>query len=373
MNSGRRLYALRPHFITIPVLMLVLLGSALLPPLPAAAESPPILSATAEIEEQGTVSGVLPRDGGVAFVVWHGGPLAQLLAATAGEGCIARSVWSMVAGRFVGYSTDAPAFVNASWLIAYPAEIPGPAPVLVVCDGVSVATQPDTPVVMQRLVIGRSVEGRPLEVSCAGDGPRFVLLVGGMHTGTEANTVTIARRVLREIELGRMPIPGNATICVLPLMNPDGIARDEHTNANGVDLNRNWPAENWHPDAYHPASGAVSGGARPLSEPETEALAAFVRDTAPAVVVVWHSYAALVEGNSVPLAGRLGRAYAKASGLEYIEHWAPYPITGQFIDDMAEDGQAAIDVELRWTDDSGSDSHLDGIRALLAELERAMP
>ncbi|MDA0814959.1 MAG: DUF2817 domain-containing protein [Chloroflexi bacterium] len=331
-------------------------------------ESDPALnSATPSVA--GAFSRALPRHGRTAFVVWNGGPIDQLLAAAIDQGCTVRSVWVMTdGGRFVGYRAGAPDFVNAQWVARYPSDIPGPTPVLVVCAEVSVAMLPDTVTALNRIVIGRSVQGRPIEVACVGEGLHLVLLVGGMHTGTEKNTVTIARRIMDDMAQGRLSIPLVVQLCVLPVLNPDGLIHDERTNANGVDLNRNWPSADWQPDAFHPASGPVSGGARPLSEPETQALSDFVRDADPAIVIVWHSYAALVDGNGVPLARKLGRAYAEASGLDYLEHWDPYPITGQFIDAMEEQGVAAIDVELRWSNDSGSDAQVEGVQALLVEL-----
>jgi len=339
------------HIFVLATFLSVAIGGVLAAALPRAAyaDAPPteVRSAERASTEEAAATrlvGPLPEGGGTGFVTWFGGTVGELLTAAGERGCAARSVWALLDGEFVGYSTGSPAFVNAEWTSAYPASIPGPAPFLVVCAEVQNTLLPDTPTTIHRLVIGRSVEGRPIEVSCAGEGTHLALLVGGMHTGIEANTVTLARRVEQEMRQGVLAIPDGVQLCVLPVLNPDGLARDERTNANGVDLNRNWPAEDWSAEAFHPASGPVSGGPRPLSEPETQALADFVRDVAPAVIVTWHSYAALVDGNSLPLAGRLGRAYAAAAGLEYVEHWDPYPITGQLIDAMERDGVVAIDV-----------------------------
>src|SRR5690606_17604114 len=90
------------------------------------------------------------------------------------------------------------------------------------------------------LVIGLSVQGRPIEVSCFGTGDRLALLVGGMHTGVELNTSTLAMELEDEARRGVLGIPDGTLLCVLPMLNPDGFAADERTNANGVDLNRNW-------------------------------------------------------------------------------------------------------------------------------------
>ncbi|MDA0269537.1 MAG: DUF2817 domain-containing protein [Chloroflexi bacterium] len=316
----------------------------------------------------GTIGGTLPHFGGTGFVIWNGGPVHRLVEAAGEQGCAARSVWVMVGGRFVGYNAGAPPFVNAHWLSQFPTDIPAQTPLLVVCSEASIAMLPDTPSVLEEVVIGHSVQGRPIEMFCVGDGSHLVLLVGGMHTGVEENTVTLARQMVVEMERGGLSIPLVVRLCAIPVLNPDGLAHDQRTNANGVDLNRNWATSDWHPEAFHPASGTVSGGTAPLSEPETRALADFVIVARPTIVVVWHSYAALVEGNDIPLAEHLGLAYAEAAALDYVEHWEAYPITGQFIDAMEAAGVAAIDVELRWSDDSDAAAQQDGVNALLTAL-----
>jgi hypothetical protein len=316
----------------------------------------------------GTIVGTLPHLGGTGFVIWNGGPVDRLVEAASEQGCAARSVWVMVGGRFVGYNAGAPAFVNARWLSQYPTDIPAQTPLLVVCNEASISMLPDTPTVLEEVIIGHSVLGRPIEMFCVGDGAHLVLLVGGMHTGIEENTVTLAREIVLEMERGGLSIPLVVRLCVIPVLNPDGIALGQRTNANDVDLNRNWATSDWQAEAFHPASGTVSGGTKALSEPETRALADFVSAARSAIVVVWHAYAALVEGNAIPLARHLGLAYAEAAALDYVEQWDAYPITGQFIDAMEAAGIASIDVELRWQDETDAAAQQDGLNALLTAL-----
>jgi Zinc carboxypeptidase len=72
---------------------------------------------------------------------------------------------------------------------------------------------------------------------------------------------------------------------LVPTANPDGLAARTRQNAHGVDLNRNWPAA-WARNGA-PWDGYYSGP-RPLSEPETQAVAAFLRRLRPHYVVSLH-------------------------------------------------------------------------------------
>ena len=124
-------------------------------------------------------------------------------------------------------------------------------------------------------MIGHSVEGRPIEaVHVGGKGP-VVLVVGCIH-GNEC----AALPVVRELERAQ---PAHEDLWVIPEANPDGAAHGERLNAHGVDLNRNFPA-GWRPgprDGYYP-------GPRALSEPESQAMLAFIRRIHPAITIWFH-------------------------------------------------------------------------------------
>lgn len=158
---------------------------------------------------------------------------------------------------------------------------------------------------LQRLgeveVIGTSVEDRPIHaVHLGGEGP-VVCVTGGIH-GLEYIGVQVALRVA---ELG--PLPG-ARLVVLPVLNPDGYARtwrdrgrgrvrDLRKNARGVDLNRNFPlpydsaAPSWLPGAgSSDPDAATYRGTGPLSEPEAQAVARWMRQYRPHSSVNCHSF-----------------------------------------------------------------------------------
>jgi len=158
---------------------------------------------------------------------------------------------------------------------------------------VAAATTPTviaTPVLGHE-VIGYSVRHRPIVAYHLGNpaAKRTALLIGQMH-GDEHAGVLVARTLLHIDQ----SISG-VDLWVIPTMNPDGNAAGTRQNADGVDLNRNWPDHWVHnttpcytgPDPLANAGGCNSGP-RPLSEPEDVAVHRFLRRLHPHYVVVLH-------------------------------------------------------------------------------------
>ena len=108
-----------------------------------------------------------------------------------------------------------------------------------------------------------SVEGRPIAAIRRGDpAGRRVLVFGVIHGDEQAGLQVIA--VLTEL-----PVPPGVDLYLVESMNPDGVAQNTRGNANGVDLNRNFPY-NWGPIGA-PGDGQYAGPAA-ASEPETQAV-----------------------------------------------------------------------------------------------------
>lgn len=122
--------------------------------------------------------------------------------------------------------------------------------------------------------IGRSVEGRPIEALTVGEGPTRVLVIGSIH-GDEIESLDATDALVDLLD------DAEVTVRIVRDLNPDGTARGRRTNANGVDLNRNFPASNFSPSRAR--------GLSPLSEPESAALAVELDLFGPDVVVVCHS------------------------------------------------------------------------------------
>lgn len=215
--------------------------------------------------------------------------------------------------------------------------------------------------------IGRSVEGRAIEAVTVGTGKRTVVVIGGLHTGNEDETVDLVTNLSRAYSSGEHTIPDGLRLIFIPEANPDGLANGERTNANGVDLNRNWPTEDWAQYAFH-GDAEVFGGQHPLSEPETAALYDYVVGIRPEFVLSFHGYAGVVHHNTEADAANLGEAFAEAAEYEPIGEWDFYPITGELIEGLAEAGIAAADVELWESDDMSFDRALAGLQAVLEEI-----
>lgn len=139
----------------------------------------------------------------------------------------------------------------------------------------------------RQVTIGHSVQGRQLDAVELG-GPaavRTVLVVGCIH-GNESAGIAIARRLLTATT------PPGGVLWVVPNLNPDGVAADTRQNADGVDLNRNFP---WRWRALGIRGDLQYAGQRPLSEPETRAAYRLISRVRPQITIWFHQPQALVD------------------------------------------------------------------------------
>lgn len=238
-------------------------------------------------------------------------------------------------------------------------------------------------------IIGYSALGHPLEVHRFGAGPDHIVFIGGIHGGYEWNTVLLAYAVIDYLAAHPAAIPPNVTVEVIPAANPDGVvkvvgrpgrftvaeiaadARPGRFNGNAVDLNRNWDCR-WAPVGLW-GKTEVSGGGSPHSEPETQALIAFLRDPQVKAAIFWHSavpgvFAGGCEATFEPGVA-LAQVYAAASGYPYQPAFTSYTVTGDSVDWLAAHGLPAIEVELRTHDALEWEQNLAGVLAVLAYFE----
>jgi hypothetical protein len=248
-------------------------------------------------------------------------------------------------------------------------------------------------------VIGRSVEGRPIEAYIYGQGDTHLLFVGGIHGGYEWNSVSLAYAFMDymeehpEIIIPRI-IPENITIAVIPSLNPDGVYKvvgkegrfsvndaPEDTDSTGigrfnshaVDLNRNfdckWQAEStWR-------GNTVSAGKGAFSEPESQALRDFVLEYKPSAVVFWHSqagavYASECEDGILPITRDIMNEYADAAKYQAVDSFDAYEITGDAEGWLASIGVPAITVELSTHETIEWEQNLAGVRAVLRYFDK---
>ncbi len=102
--------------------------------------------------------------------------------------------------------------------------------------------QTSAPDLFQVEEVGRSVEGRSLNLVRFGGGPCHILLWSQMH-GDEPLTTTalfdLLEYVRRHREHPRVArLLSALTLHVVPLLNPDGAERFQRCNAQGIDINR---------------------------------------------------------------------------------------------------------------------------------------
>jgi protein MpaA len=171
-----------------------------------------------------------------------------------------------------------------------------------------------------------SVHGTPLYTrDVPADGAKLrVLVVGGIH-GDELSSAAVA---FHWLALARqqpgVDLPQPVHWRFIPMLNPDGalLHPPRRANANGVDLNRNFPTPNWERDAstyWEKRTGKDPRrwpGPRPLSEPESRFLHDELARFKPDLIVSIHApYGVLdFDGPSVP-PSRLGRLYLDQVGI----------------------------------------------------------
>lgn len=236
--------------------------------------------------------------------------------------------------------------------------------------------------------IGYSVAGFPIESYSYGTGPKRIVFVGGIHGGTEWNTVLLAYAAIDYFDRHPEMVPPALTLQIVPSANPDGqrlvtgswgrflpenvgvAVAEGRFNQNGVDLNRNWGCA-WSETAWW-GNREISAGTAPFSEPETRALRDFfLSDGNPVqAVVFWHSAVpGVFAGGCAGIyaaAERLATIYAQAAGYPHGESFSYYPITGDATNWLSEQRIPAIIVELETRDDPEWPQNLDAMLAVLA-------
>ena len=157
--------------------------------------------------------------------------------------------------------------------------------------------------------IGRSVGGAPILAERLGTpGGPVVLLVGLLH-GDESGSNAVLRAVRRDILVNS----SGADVWIVRTASPDGVAAGTRENARGVDLNRNFPTSDWQKTPRGKNFSGVSAG----SEPETVALAGFVREFRPVLSVWFHQVGPMVDPH--PLGDiRIMRKFASVTGYPLV-------------------------------------------------------
>lgn len=270
--------------------------------------------------------------------------------------------------------TDTPRPINAPLTdIPAPTRTPAPPPGIAPTDTPAVFTPLPTPADSPAQTVGTSAGGRAIRAYRYGTGERVLLLVGGIHGGWEANTVTLMNELRAHFTDNPNAVLPGVSVVIIPALNPDGVvvgaSLEGRFNANGVDLNRNW-ACGWQPEAVW-REGPVDPGSTPFSEPETRAAAAFIDILQPAAALFYHSAADGVFAGDCPQrrpgewrSGKLAAVYGDAAGYSSGQPFSAYPVTGtapSWADGL---GIPSADVELSSASDSQFARNLRGVQAV---------
>lgn len=112
-----------------------------------------------------------------------------------------------------------------------------------------------------------------------------ILIVGVFH-GDEPQGKYLIDKYLSQGEGNK-----NNNLLFIPCLNLDGLQNNTRTNANGVDLNRNFPTKNWGEDtsaAGNKATDYFEGNA-PASEIETKFIIDVIEKYQPKLILTLHA------------------------------------------------------------------------------------
>ncbi|MBV9597888.1 MAG: hypothetical protein JOZ87_13585 [Chloroflexi bacterium] len=236
------------------------------------------------------------------------------------------------------------------------------------------AATPSAEGIVGTQVIGYSAQGRALTVYQLGAGSRSILVVGGIDGGTESNTTALVDQLLVQLPAAPDLLHAGFVLLLLPAINPDGLATGTRMLADGVDANRNWPTGDWTTDTYVAGPTLIRGGGGPYpwSEPETQALAAYVERVQPRLIVSYHSAAALVMAGPAARTLGLDRLYASITGYAFGD-WVAYPVTGDFAQWTEDQGIPTVEVELPDHTTTDFDANFSAFHALIAAMRTLFP
>jgi len=111
-----------------------------------------------------------------------------------------------------------------------------------------------------------------------GRGPDVTFILAAIH-GNEPAGTTLARRLGKYLQQQSHLMEGRRVV-ILAIANPDGMAHRSRFNANGVDLNRNFPSAN--------RVNERRSGATALSEPEARVIKKLIDQYSPDRIVSLH-------------------------------------------------------------------------------------
>ncbi len=163
----------------------------------------------------------------------------------------------------------------------------------------------------QYRIVGTSVQRLPILSFVLGQGPDVTFILATIH-GNESAGTQLVRRLGKYLQQRPYLMKGRRVV-LLAVANPDGMAHNSRFNANGVDLNRNFPASNRVKDKR--------SGATAFSEPEARLVKQLIEQYSPDRIISFHQPLACIDydGPGETLAARMAQYCSlpvKKLGLE---------------------------------------------------------
>lgn len=172
--------------------------------------------------------------------------------------------------------------------------------------------------------LGKSVLGLPIVGHSFGASGPKTLIFAAIH-GDEPNTAFVANQLVEHLIKNPEAYYARRVV-VVPVANPDGLARGTRKNAREIDLNRNFPAKNFaigKKDRYF-------GGEQPASEPETQLLIELIDDWKPDRIVTLHAITRGKHGNNYDgPAESLAKTMSRHNEYSVLKSMG-YPTPGSF-------------------------------------------
>ena len=166
---------------------------------------------------------------------------------------------------------------------------------------------------MQVLKSVTTKSGNTIELITSVSGNPKVLVIGVFH-GDEPQGDFLIREYLKN---------NVSNLLFIPCLNPDGMLNNTRTNANGVDLNRNFPTKNWELTE----KDEFFGGSEPASEIETKFLIDVIKEYNPNLILTLHAPYKVVNYDGP--AEKFAEEISKIIGYP-VEASIGYPTPGSF-------------------------------------------
>ena len=128
------------------------------------------------------------------------------------------------------------------------------------------------------VLVGYSEAMRPIYMEKINEGEQRILIIATIH-GNEWSGYPLLRAFLEEIDR-EYPLLEDVSLLILPLSNPDAYAIDRRNNLNWVDINRNFPADNY--------GRSRRDGTSSFSEKESQIIDNIVENYDATGIVVFH-------------------------------------------------------------------------------------